>query len=316
MKVTASLIGTHREITLVRGTALCDREGMFSGFDTIDIDVPGARIHARTGGRGEPLLLLHGWPHTHALWHELAPKLAEQYRVVVPDLRGYGESRCHDRDFTFRAMAADQVALMAELGHDSFHIVAHDRGARATHRLVLDHPGIARSVALLDILPTLTVWETMDAELAKAYYHWMFLSLPDDAARTLINGAPVEFLHHTLARQSGTGSIDIHAPAALDAYEASAQRPSVVDAWCGDYTAGATIDCEHDRADAGRSSDIPALIVWGSRGVVDMHRDPLQVWRTHFPNATGQAVDAGHALIEELPEQTLELVRAHLAAAG
>lgn len=287
---------------------------MFAGFDTIDIDVPGGCIHARTGGQGEPLLLLHGWPHTHALWHELAPRLAEQYRVVVPDLRGYGDSRCHDGDYTFRSMAADQVGLMGALGHESFHVVAHDRGARATHRLVLDHPGAARSVALLDILPTLTVWETMDACLATANYHWLFLALPDDTARLLINSAPVEFLHHVLRRQSGTGELDIHAAEALAAYEAAARLPSVVEAWCGDYTAGATVDCEHDRADKGRTSEVPALILWGSRGVVDMHRDPLEVWRTHFPQATGQALDAGHNLVEELPEQTLDLVLGHLHA--
>lgn len=287
---------------------------MFAGFDTIDIDVPGGCIHARTGGQGEPLLLLHGWPHTHVLWHELAPRLAEQYRVVVPDLRGYGDSRCHDGDYTFRAMAADQVGLMGALGHESFHVVAHDRGARATHRLVLDHPGAARSVALLDILPTLTVWETMDAGLATANYHWLFLALPDDTARLLINSAPVEFLHHVLRRQSGTGELDIHAAEALAAYEAAARLPSVVEAWCGDYTAGATVDPEHDRADIGRTSEVPALILWGSRGVVDMHRDPLEVWRTHFSQATGQALDAGHNLVEELPERTLDLVLGHLHA--
>jgi len=151
---------------------------LFPGFETCDVDIGDAVIHARTSGAGPPLLLLHGFPQTHAMWHGVAQRLAARYRVVVADLRGYGQSQAKVPDFTFRAMARDQVSLMAALGHQSFHLIAHDRGARAAHRMALDHPAAVRSLALLDILPTLDVWQTMDAWLAKRYYHWMFLAQP------------------------------------------------------------------------------------------------------------------------------------------
>ncbi|MFE3837476.1 alpha/beta hydrolase [Pseudogemmobacter sonorensis] len=286
---------------------------MFAGFEEIDIALPGATIRARVGGRGDPLLLLHGYPQTHAMWHVIAEDLARSHRVVVADLRGYGDSIARDDDFTFRAMARDQVALMRHLGHPNFHVIAHDRGARTTHRMVLDHPDAVRSAALIDILPTLDVWRTMDDWLARRYYHWLFLAQPGEMPQRLINGDPVGFLHSALIGLSGAK--ELFAAGALAEYERAARNPAVVAAWCGDYTAAASTDLEHDRADLGRTSDIPCLILWGNRGVVAHHLDPLDAWRKWFPRAEGHGVDAGHFLVEERPAEVLLSLRRHLGCA-
>lgn len=283
---------------------------LFPGFREVDVEVDGAKIHARVGGSGEPLLLLHGYPQTHAMWHPIAAELARSFTVVAADLRGYGDSLAHEKDFTFRAMARDQVQLMEQLGHKQFQVVAHDRGARTAHRMVLDHPQSVKSVALLDILPTLEVWRLMDAWLARKYYHWAFLAHPTDMPQKLINSEPITFLHSTLA---GLGGFDIFAPEAMAEYERAAQRPSVVEAWCGDYRAGATTDLEHDRADMGRVSDIPCLVLWGRKGVVGAQADPLESWQKWFANVSGHALETGHFLVEERPEEVLEAIRQHLA---
>lgn len=287
---------------------------MFAQFETQSFDVASARIHARVGGEGPPLLLLHGFPQTHVMWHVIADQLAEQYQVVVPDLRGYGDSVAHDGDFTFRAMAADQVAVMRALGHDRFHVVSHDRGARTAHRMVLDYPEAVQSVALMDILPTLDVWRTMDDWLAKKYYHWTFLAQPGGMPQALINSDPVLYMRSALVGLSG--DVGMFHPEAMAAYEAAARKPSVVDAWCGDYAAGAAVDLEHDRADEGRRFDMPCLILWGTKGAITHHVDPLEAWRVWFPNAVGQGVEAGHFLIEERPEEVLAAVLGHLEGAG
>lgn len=286
---------------------------MFYGFESFDIAVSGARIHARIGGDGEPLLLLHGYPQTHVMWHAIAEELAQTYRVVAADLRGYGDSVAQDGNFTFRAMAQDQVDLMRHLGYSRFHVVAHDRGARTAHRMALDHPEALRSIALLDILPTLDVWRTMDDWLARRYYHWMFLSQPGDMPRQLISSHPVLFLHAALTGLSGkTG---MFAPEAMAEYERAARNPQVIAAWCGDYSAAATTDLEHDRQDLGRTSSIPCLVLWGKRGVVAHHLDPVAAWQAWFPSAVGRAVDAGHFLVEERPAEVLEALVAHLKRA-
>lgn len=287
-----------------------EEQRLFADFDRVEVALPGATIHARIGGRGDPLLLLHGYPQTHAMWHAIANDLARDYRVILADLRGYGDSLCHDGDFTFRAMARDQVALMGHLGHPRFKVVAHDRGARTAHRMVLDHPDAVRSVALLDILPTLDVWRTMDAWLAQRYYHWTFLAQPGGLPQRLIGADPVFFLRSVLTGLAG--SADGFDPAALAEYERAATKPGVVDAWCGDYRAAATTDLDHDRADLGRTSDIPCLILWGGRGVVAHHVDPLQAWRAWFPKARGQAIDASHFLVEERPAEVLAALASHL----
>lgn len=257
-----------------------------------------------------PLLLLHGYPQTHVMWHVIADDLAKTHRVVVPDLRGYGDTIAHDSDFTFRAMARDQVALMKHLGFTQFDVVSHDRGARTAHRMVLDHPEAICSIALLGILPTLDVWNTMDDWLAKRYYHWMFLSQTGDMPQTLINSNLIMFLHSALLGLSGKE--DTFDPRALAEYKKAAKNPDVVTAWCGDYSEAAATDLDHDRVDLGRTSDIPSLILWGSEGVVAHHVDPLKAWKAWFPRANGHSVDAGHFLVEEKPEEVLRSLQLHL----
>ncbi|MFE3839233.1 alpha/beta fold hydrolase [Pseudogemmobacter sonorensis] len=283
---------------------------LFAGFEKINIELSGATIHAKVGGEGDPLLLLHGYPQTHMMWHVIAEDLAKSHRVVAADLRGYGDSVAHDGDFTFRAMAQDQVAMMRHLGYSRFHVISHDRGARTAHRMVLDHPDVVRSVALIDILPTLDVWRTMDDWLARRYYHWLFLSQPGNMPRRLINNDPILFLHSALIGLSG--ATELFDERALAEYERAACNPEVVAAWCGDYTAAATVDLGHDRADLGRTSLIPCLILWGSRGVVAHHLDPLDAWRAWFPKADGHAVEAGHFLVEEQPAEVLRTLTRHL----
>ena len=285
---------------------------MFSGFQEIDVELSEATIHARVGGDGPPLLLLHGYPQTHVMWHGMAEELAQTHRVIVADLRGYGDSVAHSDDFTFRAMAHDQVELMRHLGHAKFHVVSHDRGARTAHRMALDHPGVVQSLVLMDILPTLDVWRTMDDWLAQRYYHWLFLAQPGDMPRRLINADPICYLHAALRGLSG--SSEVFDPRALAEYERAARNPSVVAAWCGDYSAAANMDRVHDTEDLGRTSDIPCLVLWGRRGVIARHIHPLDAWRAWFPNAQGHDIDAGHFLVEERPDEVRAAVVHHLAA--
>lgn len=288
-------------------------ETALPGFESFAVQVDGARISGRQAGSGPPILLLHGYPQTGAMWHALAPELAQERTVVVPDLRGYGASRCHDGVMTFRAMAADQVAVMAQLGFDSFDVVGHDRGARTAHRMALDRPESVRSVALLDILPTLSVWEEMDAWLARRYFHWTFLAQGGELPERLIDGDPMAWLHHALGALGGTTGMH---PAALAEYEAAARVPSVVHAWCDDYRAAAAADLDHDRADLGRTLEHPALVLWGARGVVGARTDPVAAWRPWFGAAQGHEVAAGHFLAEERPGPVLAALTTHLELRG
>jgi pimeloyl-ACP methyl ester carboxylesterase len=193
-----------------------------TGFEPVDVVVSGVRIHGVRGGEGPPVLLLHGFPQSHVMWHRIAPELAREYTVVAADLRGYGDS---DRPqagpdhagYAFRAMAADQVALMEALGFPRFAVVGHDRGARVTHRMALDHPDRVERLALLDILPTAYVFEHVDRRVATANYHWFFLSQPADLPERLIGGDPLYFLHRLLG--SWGSGLDAHAPEALQQYE-------------------------------------------------------------------------------------------------
>jgi haloacetate dehalogenase len=287
---------------------------VFDGFEIRRIEVPGAVIHARTGGDGSPVLLLHGYPQTHAMWHRVAADLAADHVVIAPDLRGYGDSVALENDYSFRAMARDMVEVMAALGHTRFHVISHDRGARTAHRMLLDSPAQVASIALLDILPTLDVWRLMDQWLGMRYYHWLFLAQPGDMPRHLISQDPITFLHATLAGLAG--SLDIFDSRALAEYERAARNPSVVTAWCEDYAAGATVDLEQDRQDLGRAMHLPSLLLWGERGVVGAQTDPLAAWRTWLPDITGHSVDAGHFLVEERPDAVIPALRAHLQRAS
>lgn len=291
---------------------------LLPGLEPFTVEVDGATVRGRWSGEGPGpvVLLLHGYPQTSAMWHHVAPALvADGCTVVAPDLRGYGASVCHDGEMTFRAMAADQPGTLRGLGLEptGVHVIGHDRGARTAHRLVLDHPGLARSVALLDVLPTLEVWEQMDAWLARRYFHWTFLVQGGGLPERLIDADPQAWLDHALGALGGTDGM---VPAALAEYAAAARVPSVVHAWCEDYRAGALTDLEHDRADLGRTLNLPALVLWGEKGVVAARIDPVASWRSWFPAAVGRGVPAGHFLAEEQPEDVLVALRDHLRHAG
>ena len=288
---------------------------MFEGFERVRVDTGAGTINAATinaahAGSGPPVLLLHGFPQTSAMWHRLAPVLAERHTVVVADLRGYGDSSrpepgADHAGYSFRAMAADQVALMRRLGHDRFAVVGHDRGARVAHRMALDHPDAITRIALLDILPTLHVYEHVDRALATAYYHWFFFIQPFDVPERLIAGDPLPYLH-TLLGGWGGGGLATFAPEALAEYERGFADPAARHAMMEDYRAGASIDLEHDRADLHRRVEVPALVLWGGRSVVGAGTaDPLTVWRERAADVSGACVDAGHFLVEERPEETL-----------
>lgn len=302
---------------------------MIDGFAAAGRTVPDGAggdvaIHAVRGGDGPPVLLLHGFPQSHVLWHRIAPALARTHTVVAADLRGYGDSGrpaagVDHAGYSFRAMAADQVALMAELGFERFAVVGHDRGARVTHRMALDHPDRVERLALLDVLPTAHVYAHVDRALATAYYHWFFLIQPADLPERLIAGDPRLFLHRCLG---GWGSgLDAHAPAALAEYERVFADPAARHAMIEDYRAGASIDLEHDAAStaAGRRIAAPCLVLWGERGVVARHpTSPLEVWRALAADPSrvtgGPIPDAGHFLAEENHDATLAALRAFLTA--
>jgi haloacetate dehalogenase len=259
------------------------------------------------GGTGEPVLLLHGYPQTRAMWHRVAPTLAEHHTVVAADLRGYGDSskppgdESHD-NYSKRAMARDQLEAMAALGHERFAVVGHDRGGRVAHRMAIDRHDAVTRLAVLDIVPTRAVFDATDAELATAYYHWFFLSQPYDLPERLIGADPAYYLRRKLA--SWAARPDVFAREALAEYERCFADPATIHGSCEDYRAAASIDLEHDRADDGRRIACPLLVLWGAHGVVERKHDPLALWRERADDVRGHALDCGHFLAEERPEET------------
>ncbi|MDQ3922372.1 MAG: alpha/beta hydrolase [Actinomycetota bacterium] len=286
---------------------------MFEGFERIQIETRGATINAVRGGEGPPVLLLHGYPQTLAMWHLVMPRLTASFTVVASDLRGYGDSSKPEGGeehggYSKRAMAADQVEVMRTLGFGSFAVVGHDRGGRVAHRMALDHPQSVTRLAVLDIVPTRHVFETADKELAMAYYHWFFLSQPYDLPERLIGADPDYYLRKKLGGW-GTG-FDSFASEAYAEYERCFRDPRTIHSSCEDYRAAATIDLEHDGADRDRKVGCPLLALWGEQGVVERLYDVLGVWRRYASNVRGRALPCGHYLAEERPEETAEeLVR-------
>jgi haloacetate dehalogenase len=288
-------------------------------FEDQDVDVAGTRIHAAVAGDGPPVLLLHGYPQTHVMWHRVAPGLTDRHTVVLADLRGYGDSsrpasKADHASYSKRAMAEDQVALMRALGFDSFAVVGHDRGARVAHRLCLDRPEAVTRVALLDIVPTRHVFAHVDRALAQAYYHWFFLAQEPDLPERLIGADPGYFLRRKLAQWSAGSGTEAFDPEAVEEYVRCFADPEVVRASCEDYRAGASIDLEHDEADAaaGRRVECPALVLWGGEGFVGRTYDVLEVWRGYAADVRGQALPGGHFLAEEAPGDTLAALREFL----
>jgi haloacetate dehalogenase len=281
----------------------------FPGFEQRRITTAGAEINLVTGGSGPPLLLLHGYPQTHVMWRKIAPRLAQDFTLVIPDLRGYGDSSKppggpDQTAYSKRALAQDQVETMAALGFERFRVAGHDRGARVTHRLLRDHPEHIERAALLDIVPTLYRFETLDQKAATGSYHWFFLIQPSPFPERLIGGEAEFYLCWTLGLyRNPPAALE---PEAFAEYLRCFSNPETIRATCDEYRAGAGIDLDHDRADRGRKVAMPLLVLWGRRSGQGSGYDVLAVWREHAENVIGRAIDSGHFLPEEAPEATCE----------
>jgi haloacetate dehalogenase len=284
---------------------------LLPGFAEHHVAIGDIEIHARTAGSGPPLLLLHGYPQSLWMWHRVAPALAESYHVVLADLRGYGRSSAPAPDpagdmYSKRAMAADQAALMAQLGHDRFGVIGHDRGGRVAHRLALDHRDRVVALAVLDIVPTLHMFENVDRAMATSYFHWFFLTQPGQLPEKLLSADPDTWIRSRFeSRHAGDYPID---PAALAEYLAAFRDPAVVAATCADYRAAATIDLDHDRESRAQQQLVtaPLLALWGSHGYVGRNFDVPATWRSYATAVTGAAIEADHYLAEEAPEATID----------
>lgn len=279
-----------------------------SNSDPHLIRTSGTEIAAWIGGDGPPLLLLHGYPQTHVMWHPIADALAERFTVVCPDLRGYGHSGKPASDgshaaYSKRAMARDQAEVMSALGFERFAVAGHDRGGRVAHRLALDHPERLTRLALLDIVPTRDVFRLAGKQTATTYYHWFFLIQPDGLPEHLIGLDPEYYLTESLKRWSRIP--DAFDPAAIAEYVRCFSDPATIHATCEDYRAAASIDLEHDEADLDRRVQCPTLALWGGRGFVGQNYDVLALWRERAVDVRGYALDCGHFVVEEAPQATL-----------
>jgi haloacetate dehalogenase len=294
---------------------------MFEGFESRRVEGHGAEIFLRIGGSGAPVLLLHGYPQTHATWHRVAPALASRFTVVCPDLRGYGDSSAPPSDATHapyskRVMAQDMVEVMRGLGFPQFAVVGHDRGGRVAYRMALDHPTLVSRLAVLDMGPTLEVWERIDMARALHAFHWQFLAQPAPLPETMIGHDPDFFLERLLRSWAAPGfTFD---PAALEAYHRAFHKPTVIQATCEDYRAGATIDPAHDAADrkAGHRIRCPVLALWGAAEAGKPSAILTDVWRRWADEVSGAPLPCGHFLPEEAPEELLRHLRAFLDPTG
>ena len=283
---------------------------MFEDFETLHRAPHGVDIHARRAGSGPALLLLHGHPQTHAMWHRVAPTLARHFNVVLADLRGYGDSARVAPDAAHlahskRAMALDMLGLMRSLGHERFAVLAHDRGARLAHRLALDHPQAVSRLMLLDIAPTLAMYEGTTEAFARAYWHWFFLIQPAPLPERLIEADPLAYLHDIMARgRAGHSAFD---PQALAEYGRCIGIAGSAASMCEDYRASASIDLEHDRADraAGRRLEMPLRVLWGAEGVVERCFEVARLWADAARQSSGRALPCGHYIAEEAPDALL-----------
>jgi haloacetate dehalogenase len=286
--------------------------GFFDGFALEHVRVRDGQIRLRRGGSGPPLLLLHGNPQTHAMWHRIAPELAKSFTVICADLRGYGGSfkpaaTADHAPYAKVAMARDMAELMTHFGFETFFVGSHDRGARVAHRLAVDYPDRVRKLAVLDIVPTLEHFERTDMAFAMGYYHWFWLAQPHPFPETLINAAPdAWFKAHTSREPKGA---DFFAAPALADYLEAIRRPDTITGMCEDYRAAATIDLVHDRESraAGNKVHCPMRVHWGAKGRIGQWYEPLALWRRYCDGAvTGGPVESGHYLAEEAPAAVVE----------
>ena len=284
---------------------------MLEGFAKRNLEANGIRVRAAIGGKGPPLLLLHGHPQTHVLWHKVAGRLADHFTVVATDLRGYGDSdkpegAADHSNYSKRTMAQDQLDAMRSLGFDRFAVMAHDRGARVAHRMALDHPGAVARLVTLDIAPTLAMYEQTSFEFARGYWHWFFLVRPAPFPETLIRADPDLYLRSTIgARSAGLAPFT---PDAYAEYLRCLTDPATAHGLCEDYRASVGIDLDHDRADRsdGRLVECEMLSLWGEHGVIGQCFDPPAEWRKAARDWRGRGLPCGHYIAEEAPDLLLE----------
>ncbi len=288
---------------------------MFAGFTRTTIATQGATINVLIGGTGAPVLLLHGYPQTHMMWHKIAPRLAKDFSLVIPDLRGYGDSsKPPDGDNHFgyskRATAQDQVEVMDHFGFKQFAVVGHDRGGRVGHRMALDHAARVTRLTVLDIVPTHKLYHNVNKGFATAYYHWFFLIQPSPFPETLIGNNAEFYLNSLLGRLKP----EAITPEAFAEYLRCFRDPATIHATCEDYRAAASIDLAHDDADMDRKITCPVLALWAGKGAMHKMYDVVATWRERAVSVSGTALPGGHFLPEEAPEETFAELKAFLSA--
>ena len=287
----------------------------FEGFERLQLATSGTTINLVKGGDGPPLLLLHGYPQSHLMWHKIAPRLAEDFTVVVPDLRGYGDSGKPPGDpehltYSKRETARDQVEVMQQLGFERFKLVGHDRGARVSHRLTKDHPERVERLAVLDIIPTHRMFQIVNKEMATNTYHWFFLIQPYDFPERVIGADPDYFLRRSFRRNpEAEGAFP---PDVVDEYARCFANPGTIHATCEDYRAGASIDLVHDEADFANKVSCPMFALWSATGYVGRTQDVLAVWRDYATDVRGQSLPCGHYIPEEMPDESYAILKAFL----
>ncbi|AXX95540.1 alpha/beta fold hydrolase [Arcobacter ellisii] len=268
-------------------------------------------INVTHGGKGKPLLLIHGYPQTHIMWHKVVEKLSKEYYIICPDLRGYGDSSKPKGDekhliYSKKSMAKDMITLMQKLGFDKFFVAGHDRGARVTHRMCLDYPNNILKACVMDITPTYHMFKNTNQAFATGYYHWFFLIQPDFLPETMIGNNPRYYLEEKLKRWSAKGSV--FDKKAIDEYVRCFDKDSI-HATCEDYRAGASIDMSDDEKDRNRKISTPLLVLWGEKGFVNRTYDVLNVWKEYALDVGGEALDCGHFLPEEKPKEVSQKLK-------
>ena len=290
---------------------------MLEGFEEFDIRVSGTTIHGRRGGAGSPVLLLHGIPETHLMWHRVAPRLTDRHTVVATDLRGHGDSgrppsAPDHAPYAMRELANDQIEVMHALGHQRFAVAGHDRGARCAYRMALDHPKAVDRLAVLDIVPTGAAFASADMRFSLGYWVWSFLAAPHPVPETLIGANPATLVNHML--DTWADDLSAFPPELRATYIEKFASPQTIHAICEQYRAATTLDYAHDEADRGRAAiTCPVLALWSVTGAVNAWYQPLQLWQQWAPDVRGHPIDAGHFLPEEAPDETTRELLAFLA---
>jgi haloacetate dehalogenase len=292
---------------------------MFDGFEVFDVRTSSTTIHGRRGGSGPPILLLHGFPETHLMWHRVAPALGERFTVVATDLRGFGDSGTppstpDHAPFSMREIGREQVEVMRRLGYDRFAVVGHDRGGRCAYRMALDHPDAVSHLAVLDVIPTGEAYGRADKDFSLGFWIWSFLAAPEPVPERLVEHAPDVIVDYMLSLSEATNAFP---PDVRAEYVAKLSDPATIHAICEEYRAAATLDVSHDDADHGvRRIACPTLVLWSATGVVDAWYEPLEIWKSWADDVIGRPIECGHYLPEEAPEETIEALTSFLTREG